>query len=613
MLSRVLPAIFEAEISPDPRDVEGFREALERVTPLMTPKTRRLLNLAALALNVTPLLSKFKPLTAMSPIERRRWLENVNPESLTKDLAVMMEFVALAVYAGFNRGFQERIGYDRLGKLPKIGGQRIPRISSSGRPSEHYDVIVVGSGAGGAVAAWELARRGFSVVVFEAGPEPPLEDFIGEPPVVRAVKYYWDNGVTFTWGVPTVNIPFGRVLGGTVTLNSGTLFRIPGEVLNLWYKASGANVDPGLLDSAYNVIEGKLGARRVPEHLLGGNAIVMRRGAEALGLRHYPVTRPLGGCLGLGECAFGCPSNGKVDMRLSFLREASEMGAHVYVNAEVEKVIIRGSKAEGVIVRVGGSRLEVKGRAVVVSAGALNTPRLLASSGVKNKNLGKNLHIHPAVGVTALMDYKVRGWEGTMQSYCVEDLMREYHTLLLATFPPPGIGYSAGSIPLEELGQYEHIASIGVQSSDDNIGEVLTWTPPGVAKYNISKDDMEKINEGIKLSTEILIAAGAQKIYPPLKKPASASSISELERILENATPKTYKISAYHPISTARMSKDPDTGVVDANGRVYDIENLYVADASTLPSTTIVNPQLTINALSLIIATNIARKLESSH
>ncbi|MDM7275609.1 MAG: GMC oxidoreductase, partial [Thermoprotei archaeon] len=302
---------------------------------------------------------------------------------------------------------------------------------------------------------------------------------------------------------------------------------------------------------------------------------------------------------------------GKIDMRLSFLKEAVDVGAHVYVNSIVERVVIEGSKAKSVIVNVGGSRLEVKARAIIVSAGALNTPKLLAASGVRNRNLGKHLHIHPAVGVTALMSYKVRGWEGTMQSYCVEDLMRDRHTILLATFPPPGIGYSAGSIPLEELPQYEYIASIGVQSSDDNTGEVLTRIPLGVARYNISKGDLEKIKAGIKLSTEILIAAGARKVYPPLKKPATASSLGELEKILENATPKMYKISAYHPMSTARIGKDTDAGVVDAEGRVYEIENLYIADASTLPSTTIVNPQLTINALSLIVATNIAKELES--
>ena len=612
MLDRVLRAIFEAEISSDPEDVKGFMEAFDRVKPMMTPKTRRLLNMAALALNLAPLTSKFKPLTSMSPRERRLWLGGVGPESLTKDLAVMLEFVALAVYAGFSGRFQARIEYDRLRRVSKVEA-RAPKISRKGRPLDSYDVIVVGSGAGGAVAAWELARRGFKVVVFEAGPEPPPGEFIGEPPVVRAVRYYWDSGVTFTWGTPAVNIPFGRVLGGTVTLNSGTLFRVPGEALSLWGKASGARVDSGLLEWAYRVVEEKLQAKPVPEHLLGGNAIVMRRGAEALGLKHYPVTRPLGSCLGLGECAFGCPSGGKIDMRLSFLREAVEMGAHVYVEAEVEKIIIKGSKARGVIVRVEGSRLEVGARVIIVSAGALNTPRLLAASGVKNRNLGKHLHIHPAVGVTALMNYKVRGWEGTMQSYCVEDLLREHHTLLLATFPPPGIGYSAGSLPLGDLDQYEHLASIGVQSSDENTGEVSTRIPLGAAKYNISKQDLEKLKTGIKLSTEILIAAGALKVYPPIKKPASATNTGELEKILENTSPKTYKLSAYHPMSTARMSGDPETGVVDVNGRVYEIENLYIADASILPSTTIVNPQLTINALSLIIASNIAKEMRGPY
>lgn len=108
------------------------------------------------------------------------------------------------------------------------------------------------------------------------------------------------------------------------------------------------------------------------------------------------------------------------------------------------------------------------------------------------------------------------------------------------------------------------------------------------------------------LAAEVLLAAGAQKVYPPLKKVGPISSTGELKRELEGATSKMFKLSAYHPMSTARMGKDSDVGVVDEKGLVYGYENLYIANASVIPSTTIVNPQLTINALSLMVAQGIS-------
>jgi choline dehydrogenase-like flavoprotein len=145
------------------------------------------------------------------------------------------------------------------------------------------------------------------------------------------------------------------------------------------------------------------------------------------------------------------------------------------------------------------------------------------------------------------------------------------------------------------------MASIGVQTSDEGEGSLWGLRLAGVASYTLGDRDREKVLEGVRLAAEILFAAGAERVYPPLKSGAYARSPGELGRILERARTGELKLSAYHPMSTARMSGDPEAGVVDSGGRVYGVEGLYVADASILPSTTIVNPQLTINALTLIV------------
>jgi len=603
-LLSVLSSLAEAELETT-RPAEVIRD---KVLPALGSRSLRVLSLAAWLIELAPLRGMMRTFTSLSREDRAKWLKSLKPESLVADAVNMFEFIILAVHF-MDRRASESIEYDRWKLIPPLRECEQPMLAAKKEPRGDYDIVIVGSGAGGAIAAWALSREGFRVAVFEAGPEPEPRELLEEYPTIRALRYYWEGGLTFTWGTPLISIPYGRVLGGTVTVNSGTMFRAPEEVLKEWEKASGVHIGIGLLEEAYRVIEKKLNINPVSEELLGGNARVMREGAKALGLSHGPVRRPLGKCRGLGECAFGCPCGGKLDMRLSFLREAVEVGAEIYVNSEVERIIIENGKARGVKVRIGNVLREVRSKAVVVAAGALNTPRLLRASGVKNRHLGLHLHIHPAAGVTGVMPWKVRGWIGTMQSYYVDSLLKTHHTLLLATFPPPGIGYSAGSIPIKDLPLYPYLASIGVQTSDECTGKVLGFRPMGVATYSICSDDLEKLKTGIELAAEILFAAGARKVYPPLKRESVATSINELKQLLRDAKPKAFKLSAYHPMSTARMAKDPDAGVVDEGGRVFGVENLYVVDASVIPSSTWVNPQLTINALALIISRSIAKDL----
>lgn len=582
----------------------------KEVMPYLNPQTKKMLKIASWIINFSPLISKFKTFTMLNNKEKKEWLSEIKSESFTYDMITLLEFLLSAVYY-VDQENAIKINYKREPYIsPSHEITSLPTFSAPLKVlNKKYDVIVVGSGAGGAVAAWNFARKGYNVAIFEAGPEPTREEFLSEHPVYRALKYYWDDGITFTWGSPIIDIPFGRVLGGTVTLNSGTMFHIPDEVILNWRKETGANIRKEELDLAYKIIEDKLNVRPIPQYLLGNNALVMRKGAEKLGLNHYPVRRPLGSCHGMGECAFGCPYNGKLDMRLTFLKEALEYGVSIFTSAEVKKIIISNGKALGILVNINSTNVIVEAKVIIISAGAINTPKLLRTSGIKNNNIGKHLHIHPAAGVTAIMNYRIEGWKGTMQSYCVDNLLKEFHTLLLATFPPPGIGYSTGSLPFSELNKYPYLASIGVQTSDDSEGDVFGRRIAGIATYNVGENDAEKIKEGIILASEILFAAGAVKVFLPIKKLNGINNISDAKNVLKNARLKTFKLSAYHPMSTARMSEDQDIGVVDIDGRVHGFSNLYIADASILPSTTYINPQLTINALSFLISNKIIKEV----
>ena len=183
--------------------------------------------------------------------------------------------------------------------------------------------------------------------------------------------------------------------------------------------------------------------------------------------------------------------------------------------------------------------------------------------------------------------------------------------------PPPGISYSAGALPFygEKLVQhvvdYPRMASVGMMVSDHTSGRVFR-RPDGrpLMYYNIGKDETRRMAEAVKMAGELYFAAGAKEFYPVLHGFPVMRSLEELRKIdPARVSAKDFKLSAYHPMGTARMGEDPRRAVVDSYGRSFACEDLYVCDASLFPSSTAVNPQLTMMATAHRIGRRLADRL----
>ncbi|MEJ5294926.1 MAG: FAD-dependent oxidoreductase, partial [Fimbriimonadales bacterium] len=253
-----------------------------------------------------------------------------------------------------------------------------------------YDVVVVGSGAGGATAARRLAEYGYRVGVVEEGPLATPHDTT-QPLLERARRFYRRNGFTLAFGMPPVFLPMGRTVGGTTVINSGTCFRTPRFVLERWEREFGLSaLNADSTEAYFEQIERELHISPVDDAILGGNGAVVRLGAERLGWRHHPLYRPQQGCRGTGICAFICPRHAKLDMRLSMLPLAQRHGAEVWAHCRVARVLIEKGRAvgvEGVILDAGGqptpARFQFRARHVVLAGGAIATPVLLKRSGIR--------------------------------------------------------------------------------------------------------------------------------------------------------------------------------------------------------------------------------------
>jgi choline dehydrogenase-like flavoprotein len=476
-----------------------------------------------------------------------------------------------------------------------------------GDVQERVDACIIGSGAGGAVVAKELAEAGWRVAVVEEGDYFTQDDFHG-PLFDRVQRLYRDQGTTMALGWPPIPVPVGKAVGGTTVVNSGTCFRTPAFVLDEWrHEHHLDDIDATAMEPRFARVESVISARPAPWHLLGKNATTFHRGVEALGLHGTPITRNIADCHGCGECAFGCPSDAKQAMHLSYLPRAEIRGTAIFARCRVDRIRMHDGRAAGVdasiLARDGTprGRLRITAPVVVVAAGALHTPLVLRRSALaRSRHVGRHLRVHPAVAVAGVFAEEIYGWRGTLQSYAVDDLLASDGLMVEVTSPLPGITAgvhpATGSEAQTILARYRHLVSAGVFVADTSEGRVAGTHTPRVY-YGLDRRDARQLATGIAFIARILFAAGAESVYTGIPGRTYLTHPRDVASLAANGARATeLALTGWHPMGTCRMSGSPATGAVGPHGELFGAPGVYVADASTLPSCVGVNPQVTIMA-----------------
>jgi len=227
--------------------------------------------------------------------------------------------------------------------------------------------------------------------------------------------------------------------------------------------------------------------------------------------------------------------------------------------------------------------------------------------------LGRNLRIHPACWVGARFDEEVRGWDGVMQSYAVDEWQAQ-GILLEATFTPLAFGAQwlpgTGPAHQERILSYDRIASTGVHLSDTSAGRVALANDGSLkVSYRLTRDDARRLTFGIARAVELFHAAGANEVYPQIAGIPIIGPRGPAELDASPPAARRLRLEAFHPMGTAGMDALPERGVVGTDGAVHGARSLYVADGSLLPSSIGVNPMMTIMAMASRVAGGLARSL----
>ncbi len=481
------------------------------------------------------------------------------------------------------------------------------------------DVVVVGTGAGGATVGKELAEAGRDVLFMEEGGYHPTSSF--SPYMTESIpRLYRDAAATVIFGNPPIAYIEGRCVGGSTVINGGMVWRTPEAILHRWKALTGEpDLGPEGLSPFFEEMELAIHAKKQHPVSKGGDNDIMARGPAKMGWEYETNRRNQDTCVGTNNCVFGCPTGAKQSTLVSMMPKALAAGARCATEVRVERLWIERGRCVGVhgraihpITRARDKRVSVRADTVIIACGSIQSAHLLLRHRVARRsgNLGKNFLCHPNAKVLGVYPHEVNAWQGVSQFGQTKEFT-DQGILLAANMVPPGP--LASSLPLhgakswELMRNYNNMVLSGVLVEDSRPGRVKRgpWDM-AVAKYDITTYDHARFLKGIRHLAEMHFAMGADRVVLPFVNLSEINSPDDLTKIEKTQTrPSTLELFTVHLMGTARMGGSPRESVVNTEGEIWDLPGCYVVDASIFPTAIGVNPQLTIMAM----ATRIARRL----
>lgn len=609
-------------------------EALGRIEPAKAKAFRLFLRLLENPLFIATLSAKATRFSLLSQSVREKVLQrlavSVVPQ-LRSAYQGARSLVMLHTYAA-NGTPESAAILAAIGYEPEINQKatapRIP-VSTFSRDSKvECDVCVVGSGAAGSVVAAELAASGQNVIVVEAGGAWSGGEF-DQHELTGMQRLFREGGLAGTRDL-SMSLLAGASIGGGTTVNWQSCFRTPDDVRDEWAELSGcAFFESDVFTESLDAVWRRIGASTAESEINENNSAISR-GAQSLGYRWSVIARNSLGCdvAQCGNCMFGCRVGGKQTAATTYLVDAIRSGAQVIAPFSARKLI----QSKGKVTGVEGTYTDPRGPArpltvvasrVVLAAGALETPALLMRSGLKSLHVGQHLFLHPTVAVTGLYPSPIQAWKGAPQTIVCDEFssMSEGYGYRIEAAPAHpgllavGIPWWSAREHRREMQRVGYEAPFIVLTRDSSEGIVrITKTGQSYFDYRVGKAEKRLLAHGMAIAARIHHAAGAKRIVTLHTERLSwdRKGIGSIEQFCQDiadapTAPNRLPLFSAHQMGTARIGTDAASAVCDPHGGVYGMSGAYVADASLFPSSSGVNPMVTIMALARVIARGLVR------
>ncbi|MDQ6830455.1 MAG: GMC family oxidoreductase N-terminal domain-containing protein [Gemmatimonadota bacterium] len=512
---------------------------------------------------------------------------------------------------------------------------RVPPGVTQGRalPSAstiRAQVCVIGTGAGGAVAAARLAERGFDVVMVEEGGYYGGVDF-SEDEAAMTPTLYADRGSRATDDLGVMMLQ-GRNVGGGTTVNWMVMLRTPGWVLDEWAREHGAEgMGPAEMSALFERVERETHTSVVPEDAHSPNNRVILDGARTLGWAASEGRINAKGCVRSGFCGLGCRYGAKQGALMTYVPRALAAGARLYsdVRADRIEVIERGGVSPlkrvraTVIDRATGvqrGEMSIEAPIIVLAGGAVGTPVLLQRSGLGGGAVGKFLRLHPTSCVIGMYDRQMHSASGIPLSAVCDEFLKGSDGYGLWIECPP-MYPALASVALPAWGE----AHRRIMDSYNQMGALIVLVRDGAERgvsngsvrvdrsgrtriaYRLSDTDGRHMRAGLAAAARLHLAAGAREARVLHQSATSLRSESELASIgALSLAPNRLSLFSAHVNGTCRLGRDTRTSGCTPAGERHGVHGLYVADGSLLPTALGVNPQETIMAMATVVAERIA-------
>tara|TARA_Y100000590_G_scaffold453325_1_gene598176 strand:- start:19162 stop:20640 length:1479 start_codon:yes stop_codon:yes gene_type:complete len=463
------------------------------------------------------------------------------------------------------------------------------------------DYLVVGSGAGGSVAAYELSKKKKDVVLIEEGNHYPINFFKGS--IAKSFQNAWRySGVTPIIGKPSFGFGEGMCLGGGTYVNGGLIWRTPDIILDEWEKKLNTDIyNKSNLNPFFSKIEEKLNVKlEKDENNYNKDSELLNNLAKKNNIKCVTVPRAVINCKRHNKCTTGCVSEAKQSTLQSYIYPAANSGLRILTKARAEKIILQNKNPYKLKVKINNKNIYIKFNKIILACGPIQTPLLIKKS-FGNSCLKSKMQVHLNLRFNIIFKEKLNSNFGTIFTRQITEYLSKGILFCSANFDKSYLFSGLNSIDKykvnELLEKMDYLATYVMQVRASSEVKINNFYSHPLLIYSLNDYDFNNIKKYLFLFSKFLFDIGAKKIYMPFNNNYLAENLDDVKKVMGKIKKSDIDAVSVHGMSSARMaSNNKNKDFFDVNGKSFLHDNLFCVDSSILPTNTIESPQGTIMA-----------------